>query len=90
MNEFMANMNHGTGSAGTGGAGTSGAGAGGDGAGGARTGGDGAGGAGVGGTRPVEAEITGLVEKLESVFRISDCREKDKVKFTTATLQGRG
>ncbi|GJY36034.1 putative reverse transcriptase domain-containing protein [Tanacetum coccineum] len=28
-------------------------------------------------------------EKLESVFRISDCREKDKVKFTTATLQGR-
>ncbi|GJW73034.1 putative reverse transcriptase domain-containing protein [Tanacetum coccineum] len=34
MNEFMANMNHGTGSAGTGGAGTSGAGAGGDGAGG--------------------------------------------------------
>ncbi|GJS35786.1 hypothetical protein Tco_0534168 [Tanacetum coccineum] len=28
-------------------------------------------------------------EKLESVFRISDCREKDKVKFATATLQGR-
>ncbi|GKE64918.1 hypothetical protein Tco_1519079 [Tanacetum coccineum] len=28
-------------------------------------------------------------EKLESVFRISDCKERDKVKFTTATLQGR-
>ncbi|GKB08052.1 putative reverse transcriptase domain-containing protein [Tanacetum coccineum] len=28
-------------------------------------------------------------EKLESVFRISDYREKDKVKFATATLQGR-
>ncbi|GJS16720.1 putative reverse transcriptase domain-containing protein [Tanacetum coccineum] len=26
---------------------------------------------------------------LESVFRISDCKEKDKVKFATATLQGR-
>nr|GFA12819.1 putative reverse transcriptase domain-containing protein [Tanacetum cinerariifolium] len=25
-------------------------------------------------------------EKLESVFRISDCKEKDKVKFATATL----
>ncbi|GJV70315.1 putative reverse transcriptase domain-containing protein [Tanacetum coccineum] len=28
-------------------------------------------------------------EKLESVFRISDCKEMDKVKFATATLQGR-
>ncbi|GKG21984.1 hypothetical protein Tco_0384579, partial [Tanacetum coccineum] len=28
-------------------------------------------------------------EKLESVFQISDCMERDKVKFTTATLQGR-
>ncbi|GJX17986.1 putative reverse transcriptase domain-containing protein [Tanacetum coccineum] len=28
-------------------------------------------------------------EKVESVFRISDCKEKDKVKFATATLQGR-
>ncbi|GJU71264.1 putative reverse transcriptase domain-containing protein [Tanacetum coccineum] len=28
-------------------------------------------------------------EKLESVFRISDCKERDKVKFATATLQGR-
>ncbi|GJT12506.1 hypothetical protein Tco_0859548 [Tanacetum coccineum] len=58
MNEFMANMNRGTGSAGTGGAGTSGAGAGGDGAGGTGAGGDGADGAGVGGTGPMEAEVT--------------------------------
>ncbi|GJX43706.1 putative reverse transcriptase domain-containing protein [Tanacetum coccineum] len=28
-------------------------------------------------------------EKLESVFRISDCKGRDKVKFATATLQGR-
>ncbi|GJQ94151.1 putative reverse transcriptase domain-containing protein [Tanacetum coccineum] len=28
-------------------------------------------------------------EKLESVFRISDCKKKDKVKFAIATLQGR-
>ncbi|GJR66768.1 putative reverse transcriptase domain-containing protein [Tanacetum coccineum] len=28
-------------------------------------------------------------EKLESVFQISDCKERDKVKFSTATLQGR-
>nr|GEU95611.1 hypothetical protein [Tanacetum cinerariifolium] len=28
-------------------------------------------------------------EKLESVFQISDCKERDKVKFATATLQGR-
>ncbi|GKG22979.1 hypothetical protein Tco_0388282, partial [Tanacetum coccineum] len=28
-------------------------------------------------------------EKLESMFRISDCKERDKVKFGTATLQGR-
>ncbi|GJW25000.1 hypothetical protein Tco_0038811 [Tanacetum coccineum] len=27
-------------------------------------------------------------EKLEFVFRISDCKERDKVKFETATLQG--
>nr|GEX95563.1 putative reverse transcriptase domain-containing protein [Tanacetum cinerariifolium] len=27
-------------------------------------------------------------EKLESLFRISDCKERDKVKFVTATLQG--
>ncbi|GKF81991.1 hypothetical protein Tco_0243647, partial [Tanacetum coccineum] len=28
-------------------------------------------------------------DKLESVFRISDCKERDKLKFATATLQGR-
>nr|GEY74463.1 putative reverse transcriptase domain-containing protein [Tanacetum cinerariifolium] len=28
-------------------------------------------------------------KKLESVFRIRDCKERDKVKFATATLQGR-
>ncbi|GJS09601.1 putative reverse transcriptase domain-containing protein [Tanacetum coccineum] len=28
-------------------------------------------------------------EKLESVLRISDCKERDKVKFATTTLQGR-
>ncbi|GKE96966.1 putative reverse transcriptase domain-containing protein, partial [Tanacetum coccineum] len=28
-------------------------------------------------------------EKLDTVFRISDCKERDKVKFATATLQGR-
>ncbi|GKF76213.1 hypothetical protein Tco_0225657, partial [Tanacetum coccineum] len=28
-------------------------------------------------------------EKLESMFRISDCKKRDKVKFATATLQGR-
>nr|GEZ18060.1 putative reverse transcriptase domain-containing protein [Tanacetum cinerariifolium] len=28
-------------------------------------------------------------KKLESVFQISDCKEKDKVKFATTTLQGR-
>ncbi|GKC09572.1 putative reverse transcriptase domain-containing protein [Tanacetum coccineum] len=40
-----------------------------------------AGGAGADGAR--------WFEKLESVFRISDCKERDKVKFATATLQGR-
>ncbi|GKG09281.1 hypothetical protein Tco_0338027, partial [Tanacetum coccineum] len=28
-------------------------------------------------------------EKLESVFQISDCKERDKVIFATATLHGR-
>ncbi|GJS61479.1 putative reverse transcriptase domain-containing protein [Tanacetum coccineum] len=79
MNEFMANMNRGTGSAGTGGAGTSGAGAGGDGAGGTGAGGDGAGGAGVGGAGPVEAEITGCTYMTFMKCEI----------LATATLQGR-
>ncbi|GJY55437.1 putative reverse transcriptase domain-containing protein [Tanacetum coccineum] len=34
-------------------------------------------------------KLLGWFEKLESVFRISDCKERDKVKFATATLQGR-
>ncbi|GJY77708.1 putative reverse transcriptase domain-containing protein [Tanacetum coccineum] len=54
-----------------------GAGAGGAGAGGAGAGGAGAGGAGVGGAGPAAPEIT------------SDFKERDKVKFATATLQGR-
>nr|GEW83961.1 hypothetical protein [Tanacetum cinerariifolium] len=36
--------------------------------------------------------VVGLCQwfkKLESVFQISDCKERDNVKFTTATLQGR-
>ncbi|GJX72925.1 putative reverse transcriptase domain-containing protein [Tanacetum coccineum] len=99
MNEFMANMNRGAGGAGAGGAGAGGAGAGGAGAGGA-----GPVEAKVTGCtymtfmkcnphtfKGTEGAV-GLCqwfEKLEFVFRISDCREKDKVKFETATLQGR-
>nr|GFC13198.1 putative reverse transcriptase domain-containing protein [Tanacetum cinerariifolium] len=30
-----------------------------------------------------------MFEKLESVFQISECKEKDKVKFAMATLRGR-
>ncbi|GKD30749.1 putative reverse transcriptase domain-containing protein, partial [Tanacetum coccineum] len=92
MAEFMANMNRGAGGdeaggggaggggaggAGAGGAGAGGAGAGGAGAGGAGAGGAGAGGARVGGAEPAAPEITG------------DWKERDKVKFATATLQGR-
>ncbi|GKB87201.1 hypothetical protein Tco_0959473, partial [Tanacetum coccineum] len=50
-------------------------------------GGDRAGGAGVGTEGAVG--LCQWFEKLESVFRISDCKERDKVKFATATLQGR-
>ncbi|GJV24736.1 putative reverse transcriptase domain-containing protein [Tanacetum coccineum] len=102
MNEFMANMNRGAGGAGAGGAGAGGAGAGGAGAGGAGAGGAGAGGAGAGGAGaggagaggagaggagaggagPVEAEVTGCTY-------MTFMKEKDKVKFATATLQGR-
>ncbi|GJR41675.1 putative reverse transcriptase domain-containing protein [Tanacetum coccineum] len=92
MNEFMANMNRGAGGAGAGGDGAGGdgaggAGAGGDGAGGAGAGGAGAGGAGadgagIGGAGPVEAEVTGCTY-------MTFMKEKDKVKFATATLQGR-
>nr|GEX72010.1 zinc finger, CCHC-type, retrotransposon Gag domain protein [Tanacetum cinerariifolium] len=34
-------------------------------------------------------ELCRWFEKTESVFRISDCAERSKVKFATATLQGR-
>ncbi|GKB81871.1 putative reverse transcriptase domain-containing protein [Tanacetum coccineum] len=85
----------GAGSAGAGGARAGGAGAGSARAGGARAGGNGAGGDGAGGARaggagPAAPKITGCTyfEKLESVFRISDCKERDKVKFATATLKG--
>nr|GEV09522.1 hypothetical protein [Tanacetum cinerariifolium] len=91
MAEFMANMNRGTGDAGTDGAETGGAGIGGVETGGAETGDAEAGGAEAGGARPAVPEITGCTywfEKLESVFRLSDCKETDKVKFLTATLQG--
>ncbi|GKA46609.1 reverse transcriptase domain-containing protein [Tanacetum coccineum] len=60
-----------------GGAGASGGGAGGAGAGGDRAGGARAGGVGVGGAGPAAPKIT------------SDCKERDKVKFASATLQGR-
>nr|GEU30649.1 RNA-directed DNA polymerase homolog [Tanacetum cinerariifolium] len=60
--------------------GTSGAGAGCDGADGA-----GAGGAGVGGARPASPEITSYIY----ITFMNDCKERDKVKFVTATLQGR-
>ncbi|GKD50442.1 hypothetical protein Tco_1279418, partial [Tanacetum coccineum] len=83
MAEFMANMNREAG-----GDEASGAGAGGGGAGGGGAGGGGAGGAGAGGTEGAVG-LCQWFEKLESVFRISDCKEMDKVKFATATLQGR-
>ncbi|GJY03796.1 putative reverse transcriptase domain-containing protein, partial [Tanacetum coccineum] len=34
-------------------------------------------------------KLLGWFEKLKSVFRINDCKERDKVKFATTTLQGR-
>ncbi|GJX72097.1 putative reverse transcriptase domain-containing protein, partial [Tanacetum coccineum] len=52
------------------------------GAGGAGAGGAGADGAGIGGAGPVEAEVTGCTY-------MTFMKEKDKVKFATATLQGR-
>ncbi|GKD82759.1 hypothetical protein Tco_1349598, partial [Tanacetum coccineum] len=72
MAEFIENMNRGAG----------GVGAGGDGAGGARAGGAGASGDGAGGAGPAAPEITGCT------YITFDCKERDKVKFTTATLQG--
>ncbi|GJW88378.1 putative reverse transcriptase domain-containing protein [Tanacetum coccineum] len=86
MNEFMANMNRGAGGAGFGGAGAGGDRAGGAGVGGAGAGGAGADGAGadgarIGGVGPVEAEVTGCTY-------MTFMKEKDKVKFASATLQG--
>ncbi|GJU82540.1 putative reverse transcriptase domain-containing protein [Tanacetum coccineum] len=80
MAEFMANMNRRAGGDEAGGAG-----AGGGGAGGAGAGGGGAGGAGAGGAGPAAPEITGCTY----VTFMNDCKERDKVKFATATLQGR-
>ncbi|GKA66398.1 putative reverse transcriptase domain-containing protein [Tanacetum coccineum] len=104
MAEFMANMNRGAGGDEAGGAGAGGAGAGGAGAGGAGAGGAGPAAPEITGCtyitfmkcdpQPFKGTegAVGLCqwfEKLESVFRISDCKERDKVKFATATLQGR-
>ncbi|GJS01671.1 hypothetical protein Tco_0318179 [Tanacetum coccineum] len=101
MAEFMANMNRGAGGAGAGGAGAGGAGAGGARAAVMKAGVPWAGcagacgekrDAGAGGAGASTEGAMGLCqwfEKLESVFRISDCKERDKVKFATATLQGR-
>ncbi|GJX87672.1 putative reverse transcriptase domain-containing protein [Tanacetum coccineum] len=90
MAEFVANMNRGAGGAGAsgaeaGGAGADGAGAGGAGAGGAGANGAGAGGAEVAGAGPAAPEITGCTY----IKFMNDCKERDKVKFSTATLQGR-
>ncbi|GJR62315.1 putative reverse transcriptase domain-containing protein [Tanacetum coccineum] len=78
MAEFVENMNRGAGGDEAGGAG----------AGGARVSGVGAGGARASGARVGAVGLCQWFEKLESVFRISDCKERDKVKFATATLQG--
>ncbi|GKF99351.1 hypothetical protein Tco_0298134, partial [Tanacetum coccineum] len=103
MAEFMANMNRGAGGAGAGGAGAGGDGAGGAGAGGARAGGAGPAVPGITrctyitfmkcDPQPFKGTegAMGLCqwfEKLEYVFQISDCKERDKVKFATTTLQG--
>ncbi|GKD38356.1 putative reverse transcriptase domain-containing protein, partial [Tanacetum coccineum] len=67
------------------GSGADSAGAGGARAGGARASGAGAGGTGVGGVGLAAPEITGCTY----VTFMNDCKERDKVKFATATLQGR-
>nr|GEZ84219.1 putative reverse transcriptase domain-containing protein [Tanacetum cinerariifolium] len=77
MNEFMANMNNGAG--GSGGASGSG------GVGGSSGTGRIADGIGVRGA----VGLCQWFEKFESVFQISECKEKDSVKFAMATLCGR-
>ncbi|GJW42652.1 hypothetical protein Tco_0071451 [Tanacetum coccineum] len=104
MAEFMENINRGAGGAGAGGDGVGGAGADGDGAGGAGASGAGAGGAGagdagaggagVGGAGPAAPEITGctyitFMKCDPQPFIGTEGAERDKVKFATATLQGR-
>ncbi|GJY63260.1 putative reverse transcriptase domain-containing protein [Tanacetum coccineum] len=103
MAEFMANMNRGTGGARAGGAGAGASGVSGVGASGAGAGGTRPATPKITGCtyvtfmkcdpQPFKGTkgAVGLCqwfEKLESVFRISDCKERDKVKFATATLQG--
>ncbi|GKA54547.1 putative reverse transcriptase domain-containing protein [Tanacetum coccineum] len=103
MAEFMANINRRAGGDGAGGAGAGGAGAGDAGAGGAGVSGAGPAAPEITGCTYVTfmkcdpqtfkgtEGAVGLCqwfEKLESVFQ-SDCKERDKVKFATATLQGR-
>ncbi|GJS95205.1 reverse transcriptase domain-containing protein [Tanacetum coccineum] len=75
MAEFMANMNRGTGGDEVDGVG----------AGGPGTSGAGAGGAGAGGARSAVPEFTGCTY----LTFMNDYKEMDKVKFATATLQGR-
>nr|GEU48073.1 hypothetical protein [Tanacetum cinerariifolium] len=58
------------------------------GTGGAGASGTGADGAGAGGTKGAVG-LCQWFEKLEYVFRISNCKEMDNLNFTTATLQGR-
>ncbi|GKE79757.1 putative reverse transcriptase domain-containing protein [Tanacetum coccineum] len=92
MAEFMANMNceaggDEAGGAGAGSAGAGGVGAGGGRAGGARASGGGAGCAESGGARAGGAGVGGA--GLAAPEITSDCKERDKVKFVTTTLQGR-
>nr|GEY72809.1 hypothetical protein [Tanacetum cinerariifolium] len=90
MAEFMANMNHGADGAGAGGAEAGGAKADGSGAGGTKAGGAGAGGAKAGGAELVVLKPVVLKPMvLKLVVPDRDCKEKDKVKFATATLQDR-
>ncbi|GKC87422.1 hypothetical protein Tco_1148071 [Tanacetum coccineum] len=104
MAEFMANMNRRAGGDEVGGAGAGGGGAGGAGAGGDGVGGAGPAAPEITGCTYVTfmkcdpqpfngtEGAVGLCqwfEKLEYVFRINDCKERDKVKFETTTLQGR-
>ncbi|GJW26990.1 putative reverse transcriptase domain-containing protein [Tanacetum coccineum] len=104
MTELMANMNRGAGGDEAGGAGAGGAEAGGAGAGGAGAGGAGLAAPKLTrctyvtfmkcDPQPFKGTegAVGLCQwfkKLESVFQINDCKERDKVKFATTTLQGR-